>query len=109
MTRQVPRVITAPVRVTIRVHPGSRQPGVGGNHDGALVVRVRERAVDGRATEAALTAVADALSVPRRTVTLAHRCDQPNQDPRHPRRRPHHPRPPPPARMTIDPATYAVH
>ena len=58
------------MRVTIRVHPGSRRPGVGGNHDGALVVRVRERAVDGRATEAALTAVAEALSVPRRTVTL---------------------------------------
>jgi len=58
------------MRVTIRVHPGSRHPGVGGNHDGALVVRVRERAVDGRATDAALTAVAEALAVPRRTVTL---------------------------------------
>ena len=58
------------MRVTIRVHPGSRQPGVGGNHDGALVVRVRERALDGRATEAALIAVAEALSVPRRTITL---------------------------------------
>jgi uncharacterized protein len=58
------------MRVTIRVHPGSRRPGVGGSHDGALVVRVRERAVDGRATDAALTAVADALSVPRRTITL---------------------------------------
>jgi uncharacterized protein YggU (UPF0235/DUF167 family) len=58
------------MRVTIRVHPGSHNPGVGGAHDGALVVRVRERAVDGRATEAALTAVAEALSVPRRTITL---------------------------------------
>ncbi len=58
------------MRVTIRVHPGSRHPGVGGNHDGALVVRVRERAVDARANEAALTAVAEALSVPRRTITL---------------------------------------
>ena len=43
---------------------------MGGSHDGALVVRVRERAVDGRATEAALAAVADALAVPRRAVTL---------------------------------------
>ena len=58
------------MRVTIRVHPGSRHPGVGGNHAGALVVRVRERAVDGRATDAALTAVAEALAVPRRTITL---------------------------------------
>jgi uncharacterized protein len=58
------------MRLAIRVHPGSRHPSVGGNHDGALLVRVRERAVDGRATEAALTAVADALAVPRRSVTL---------------------------------------
>jgi uncharacterized protein len=58
------------VRLTVRVYPGSRQPAVSGNHDGALVVRVRERAVDGRATEAALTAVADALAVLRRAVTL---------------------------------------
>ena len=58
------------MRLTIRVHPNSRHPGVGGNHDGALVVRVRERAVDGRVTEAALAAVADALTVPRRTVAL---------------------------------------
>jgi len=58
------------MRLTIRVHPGSRHPGVGGTHDGALVVRVREPAVDGRATEAALNAVADALAVPRRAVIL---------------------------------------
>jgi uncharacterized protein YggU (UPF0235/DUF167 family) len=58
------------MRLTIRVHPGARHPGVGGSHDGALVVRVRERAVDGRATAAALAAVADALAVPRRAVTL---------------------------------------
>jgi uncharacterized protein len=58
------------VRLTIRVHPGAKRPAVGGAHDGALVVRVRERAVDGRATEAALTALADALAVPRRSVTL---------------------------------------
>jgi uncharacterized protein len=58
------------MRLIIRVHPGAKRPGVGGGHDGALVVRVRERAVDGRATEAALTAVAAALSVPRGDVTL---------------------------------------
>ncbi len=41
---------------------------VGGSHDGALVVRVAAPAVDGRATEAALAAVADALEVRRRQV-----------------------------------------
>jgi uncharacterized protein len=58
------------MRVTIRVRPGSARPGVGGEHDGALVVRVSARAVDGKATEAALAAVADAFGVRRSAVGL---------------------------------------
>src|SRR5262245_8184838 len=61
---------TGVVRVTVRVRPGSARPGVGGKHDGALVVRVSERAVDGRATAAALAAVAAAFCVRRHEVTL---------------------------------------
>jgi len=52
--------------VTIRVRPGSARTSVGGQHDGALVVRVSARAVDGQATEAALAAVAAAFGVRRR-------------------------------------------
>ncbi|MGH3214289.1 MAG: DUF167 domain-containing protein [Trebonia sp.] len=58
------------MRITIRVRPGSAHPGVGGEHDGALVVRVSARAVDGQATEAALAAVAGAFGVRRRAVGL---------------------------------------
>ena len=58
------------MRITVRVRPGSARPGVGGGHDGALVVRVSERAVDGRATAAALAAVAVAFGVRRHAVTL---------------------------------------
>jgi uncharacterized protein YggU (UPF0235/DUF167 family) len=58
------------VRFPIRVRPGAGRTLVGGAHDGALVVRVAERAVDGRATEAALVAVAEAFGVRRRHVTL---------------------------------------
>jgi len=58
------------VRVTIRVRPGSSRTAVGGSHDGALVVRVTARAVDGAATQAALTAVADAFGVRARAVSL---------------------------------------
>jgi uncharacterized protein YggU (UPF0235/DUF167 family) len=62
------------LRVPIRVRPGAARPRVGGAYDGprgrALVVAVAARAVDGKATEAALRAVAQALGVPRRAVTL---------------------------------------
>jgi len=58
------------VRVTIRVKPGASRTRVGGDHAGALVVAVAQRAVDGKATEAALAALAEAVGVRRRDVTL---------------------------------------
>jgi hypothetical protein len=58
------------VRVEIHVRPGASQPLVGGSYDGVLVVQVAEPADQGRATAAALRAVADALGLPRRSVTL---------------------------------------
>ena len=58
------------MRITIRVRPGSARPRVGGEHAGALVVRVSAQAVDGKATEAALAAVAAAFGVRRDAVTL---------------------------------------
>jgi hypothetical protein len=58
------------MRVTIRVRPGAGRTQVGGEHAGALLVRVSAPAVDGRATEAALAAVASAFGVRRRAVTL---------------------------------------
>jgi uncharacterized protein YggU (UPF0235/DUF167 family) len=58
------------VRVDIYVRPGASAAAVGGVYDGALVVRVVEPAHAGRATEAALQAMAEALEVPRRSVSL---------------------------------------
>jgi uncharacterized protein YggU (UPF0235/DUF167 family) len=58
------------MRITIRVRPGSARPSVGGEHEGALIVRVSARAVDGKATEAALTAVAHSFGVRRSDVRL---------------------------------------
>lgn len=62
----------ASVRLAVRVKPGAARARVGGSYGdaGALVVAVTERAVDGRATAAALRAVAAALGVPRSAVTL---------------------------------------
>lgn len=56
--------------MTVRVRPGASRTVVGGEHDGALVVRVSQRAVDGRATQAALAAVADAFGLRPRAVSL---------------------------------------
>jgi uncharacterized protein len=58
------------VRVAIRVRPGSAKAGVGGTYGDSLVVKVAARAVEGKATEAALAAVAAALGVRRRDVRL---------------------------------------
>lgn len=59
-----------PVRFAVRVRPGSTRTRVGGSYGDALVVRVTARAVAGKATEAALRALADALAVRRRDVSL---------------------------------------
>jgi uncharacterized protein len=61
---------TGCMRITIRVRPGSARPGAGGEYDGALVVRVSARAVDGKATEAALATVAASFGVRRSAVRL---------------------------------------
>jgi uncharacterized protein len=56
--------------MTIRVRPGAGRTAVGGEHGGALVVRVAARAVDGKATEAALAAVAEAFGLRRSAARL---------------------------------------
>ncbi|MBK8446394.1 MAG: DUF167 domain-containing protein [Micropruina sp.] len=59
------------MRVQIRVKPGASRTRVGGRYgDDTLVVAVQQPAVDGRATAAALAAVAKAVGVPTRAVVL---------------------------------------
>lgn len=62
----------AVVSVAVHVRPRSGVTKVGGMHDGALTVRVADPAHGGRANSAMLQAVADALGIPRRSVTLLH-------------------------------------
>jgi uncharacterized protein YggU (UPF0235/DUF167 family) len=64
------------VMVAIRVKPGAARPAVGGAYDGpfgvAVVIAVREPPVGGRATKAALRALAEAISVrPARLIIQA--------------------------------------
>ncbi|MHB1593393.1 MAG: DUF167 domain-containing protein [Streptosporangiaceae bacterium] len=75
-------------RITIRVHPGAARPRLGAEPGGSLAtgpgvghgpgdgrgpllgVWVRQRAIDGKATEAALAALAGALAVRRADLRL---------------------------------------
>ncbi len=63
------------VLITIRVHPGASRTRVGGaggepGHDRMIAVWVTQRAVEGKATEAALRALAEALGLRRRALRL---------------------------------------
>ncbi|GAB4053022.1 hypothetical protein GCM10028775_36740 [Catellatospora paridis] len=66
--------MTEPAVVAVRVKPGAGRTRVGGAYPGphgiALIVAVQAPAVDGRATEAARRALADALSLPAASVSL---------------------------------------
>lgn len=64
----------ADVSFAVRVRPGASRTKVGGRYEGsagpALVVAVTAPAVDGRATEAALRATAEALGLRRSALRL---------------------------------------
>lgn len=55
---------------SVLVRARSSRTAVGGSHDGLLVVRVREPAIDGRANRGVVDAVADALQVANGAVRI---------------------------------------
>ncbi len=60
-----------PQTVTVTVKPGSRKgPLIDVAENGALTIYVRERAIDGKATEAVARLLADHLGVPKSSVEL---------------------------------------
>lgn len=58
------------MRVTVRVQTGAKRQYVALEADGSLKVAVPARPVEGKATEAALKAIAGALGLRQRDVTL---------------------------------------
>ncbi|MDE2481668.1 MAG: DUF167 domain-containing protein [bacterium] len=59
------------MRVTVTVKPGSKHPGIEREGE-SLVVRVRERAVEGAANAAVIRALAEHFDVAPSRVTLVH-------------------------------------
>lgn len=57
-------------QIVVRVQPGARRVGLIGWFDEIPKIGVAERAVDGAANAAAISALADLLGVKRRTVRL---------------------------------------
>jgi len=56
--------------LSVRVHPGARKNGVTGVHADALKIALTAPPVDGKANEALITFLADALRLPRARVSL---------------------------------------
>jgi len=60
-----------PLRLTVKVKPGSRRPGITRTNS-TLVIAVRERATDGRANAAVIAAIAAWLGIGATRVSIEH-------------------------------------
>ena len=58
-------------RISVRVSPGAREDAVTGWLDDALRVRVRASAERGKANDAVCRLIADALGLPRSSVSIS--------------------------------------
>jgi uncharacterized protein len=56
--------------LTVRAHPGARKNGVTGIHAGAVKIALTAPPVDGKANEALIAFLADALRLPRSRISL---------------------------------------
>ena len=62
--------VTDGCTLTVRVHPGARKNGVTGVHAEAVRIALTTPPVDGRANEALIAFLAEALRVPRARLTI---------------------------------------
>jgi len=60
------------MKVSVRVKPNCRQPGIEAAEDGSLTVRLKSPPVDGKANQELVEVLAQWFSVPKRCVVLRH-------------------------------------
>lgn len=58
------------VRISVRVKPNSKKPGVEKVSDKEFIVRVKAPATEGRANKAVIEALGDYLSVPKSRISI---------------------------------------
>lgn len=58
------------MKIELRVKPGAKQTAVEKQSDGMFVVKVKERAQEGKANEAVIQAVAEHFGVPKFAVEI---------------------------------------
>jgi uncharacterized protein (TIGR00251 family) len=62
--------VTDGCTLSVRVHPGARKNGVTGVHAGAVKIALTAPPVDGKANEALIAFLAEALHLPRARISL---------------------------------------
>ena len=56
--------------LNVRIHPGARKNAITGTHDNALKISLTTPPVEGRANEALVSFLADALQIPKSRIAL---------------------------------------
>ena len=72
MTKEWCTPISGGIRLIVQVSPNARKSETAGVQGDALKVRLQAQPMEGRANEALVRYLADALSVPKGAVSIAH-------------------------------------
>jgi uncharacterized protein len=72
MTQQWCSTVTGGLRLAVQVMPNARKSEIAGIAENMLKIRLKAQPIEGKANEALLKYIADALDLPRSAVRLTH-------------------------------------